>query len=270
MRAARSKSILYIGIPSAFENSLFQLGRVLVVSMISLFGTVHISANAVANNLDAIGCIVGNAMGLAMITVIGRCIGAQDFEQTKYYTKKLLLWDYIAQGAVNVVVLLSLNQILSMYTLTPETRALAWTLVMIHNGMSIFLWPASFVLPNALRAANDVRFTMVVATASMLVWRMGLSWVLCVQMGMGAVGVWYAMVVDWICRIICFVARFVSGAWKKERGEAGGVEKPCREAGAWRARPAAFPISAHLPVSAGPHMCGPYGVADKILAANYT
>lgn len=82
------KSILYIGIPSAFENSLFQLGRVLVVSMISLFGTVHISANAVANNLDAIGCIVGNAMGLAMITVIGRCIGAQDFEQTKYYTEK--------------------------------------------------------------------------------------------------------------------------------------------------------------------------------------
>ena len=139
----------------------------------------------------------------------------QDFEQTNYYTKKLLLWDYIAQGAVNVVVLLSLNQILSMYTLTPETRALAWTLVMIHNGMSIFLWPASFVLPNALRAANDVRFTMVVATASMLVWRMGLSWVLCVQMGMGAVGVWYAMVVDWICRIICFVARFVSGGWKK-------------------------------------------------------
>ena len=190
----RASFWLYIGIPSAFENSLFQLGRVLVVSMISLFGTVHISANAVANNLDAIGCIVGNAMGLAMITVIGRCIGAQDFEQTNYYTKKLLLWDYIAQGAVNVVVLLSLNQILSMYTLTPETRALAWTLVMIHNG---------------------VRFTMVVATASMLVWRMGLSWVLCVQMGMGAVGVWYAMVVDWICRIICFVARFVSGGWKK-------------------------------------------------------
>ena len=209
------RSILHIGIPSAFENSLFQLGRVLVVSMISLFGTVHISANAVANNLDAIGCIVGNAMGLAMITVIGRCVGAQDFDQTRYYTKKLLAWDYLAQGAVNVAVLLLLPQILSMYTLTPETRQLAWTLVMIHNGCAIFLWPASFVLPNALRAANDVRFTMVVATASMLVWRMGLSWILCVNMGMGAVGVWIAMIVDWVCRILCFVARFVSGAWQK-------------------------------------------------------
>ena len=188
------RSILHIGIPSAFENSLFQLGRVLVVSMISLFGTVHI---------------------LAMITVIGRCVGAQDFDQTRYYTKKLLAWDYLAQGAVNVAVLLLLPQILSMYTLTPETRQLAWTLVMIHNGCAIFLWPASFVLPNALRAANDVRFTMVVATASMLVWRMGLSWILCVNMGMGAVGVWIAMIVDWVCRILCFVARFASGAWQK-------------------------------------------------------
>ena len=209
------RSILYIGIPSAFENSLFQLGRVLVVSMISLFGTVHISANAVANNLDAVGCIVGNAMGLAMITVVGRCVGAQDFEQTKHYTKKLLLWDYIAQGTVNLLVLLFLNRILGMYTLSPETRALSWTLVMIHDGVAILLWPASFVLPNALRAANDVRFTMVVATASMLVWRMGLSWILCVNMGMGAVGVWIAMIVDWVCRILCFVARFVSGAWQK-------------------------------------------------------
>ena len=34
-------------------------------------------------------------------------------------------------------------------------------------------------------------------------------------MGLGAVGVWCAMVVDWICRIICFVPRFVTGTWKK-------------------------------------------------------
>ena len=215
LQGSTVKSILYIGIPSAFENSLFQLGRVLVVSMISLYGTVHISANAVANNLDAIGCIVGNAMGLAMITVVGRCVGAQDFEQTKYYTKKLLLWDYIAQGTANVLVLTFLNRILSMYTLSPETRALSWTLVMIHDGMAILLWPAGFVLPNALRAANDVKFTMITSIVSMVVWRMGLSWILCVNMGMGAVGVWCAMVVDWICRVTCFVARFVSGAWKK-------------------------------------------------------
>lgn len=211
-----TKNILYIGIPSALENSLFQLGRVLVVSMISLFGTVHISANAVANNLDGMGCIVGQAIGLAMITVVGRCVGAQQLDQASYFTKKLLLWDYIVQGATNALILIFLNPLLSVYTLSDETRHLAWLLVMIHAGSAIFLWPAGFVLPNALRAANDVRFTMLTSILSMGIWRLAFSYILCVQMGMGAVGVWIAMVVDWVCRVTCFVVRFVSGAWKKK------------------------------------------------------
>ena len=216
LQRSTAENILRIGVPSAFENSLFQLGRVLVVSMISLFGTVHISANAVANNLDGAGCIIGNAMCLAMITVVGRCVGAQDFEQCVHYTKKLILWDYVAQGLSNAAILLALNPILNLYTLSAETRALSATLVLIHCGMGILLWPIGFVLPNALRAANDVRFTMLVSIISMLVWRMGFSWVLCVQLGWGALGVWWAMVVDWVCRSICFIARFVSGAWKKQ------------------------------------------------------
>ena len=74
----------------------------------------------------------------------------------------------------------------------------------------------AFVLPNALRAANDVKFTMVASVVSMLVWRLAFSWILCVNMGWGAVGVWWAMVIDWVCRSICFVGRFVSGVWKKK------------------------------------------------------
>ena len=82
--AKMTKRILGIGIPSAFENSLFEAGRILVVSMISTFGTVQIAANAVANNLDGMGVIPGKALSLAMITVVGRCIGARDDEQAVY------------------------------------------------------------------------------------------------------------------------------------------------------------------------------------------
>ena len=117
-------------------------------------------------------------------------------------------------GTVNLLVLLFLNRILGMYTLSPETRALSWTLVMIHNGVAILLWPAGFVLPNALRAANDVKFTMIVSILSMAVWRLGFSYLLCVRMGWGAVGVWIAMIIDWVCRVTCFVLRFRSGVWK--------------------------------------------------------
>ena len=167
-----AKRILGIGIPSAFENSLFEAGRILVVSMISTFGTVQIAANAVANNLDGMGTIPGKALGLAMITVVGRCIGAGDSEQAVYLP------------------------------------------VQIHAGFAILLWPASFVLPNALRAANDVKFTMVTSILSMAIWRLGFSYLIGVRMGLGAIGVWIAMVVDWVCRVVCFVLRFRSGVWK--------------------------------------------------------
>ena len=209
-----AKRILGIGIPSAFENSLFEAGRILVVSMISTFGTVQIAANAVANNLDGMGTIPGKALGLAMITVVGRCIGAGDSEQAVYYTKKLLVWAYIAMGVFNGAILLFLPQIVSIYALSGATMQLAILLVQIHAGFAILLWPASFVLPNALRAANDVKFTMIVAILSMAVWRLGFSYLLCVRMGGGAVGVWIAMVIDWLCRVTCFVTRFRSGVWK--------------------------------------------------------
>lgn len=211
-----ARRILGIGIPSAFENSLFQAGRVLVVSMISTFGTVQIAANAVANNLDGLGTLPGQAVSLAMITVVGRCIGAADSEQAVYYTKKLTLWAYMVMALFNGLILIFLPQLVGIYALSGETMELAILLVRIHAGCAILLWPAAFVLPNALRAANDVKFTMVAAVLSMGIWRLGFSYLIGVRMGMGAVGVWIAMVVDWICRVTCFVLRFRSGAWKNK------------------------------------------------------
>ncbi len=211
------KNILGIGIPSACENSFFQLGRVLVVSMISLHGTVHTSANAVANNLDSLGCIIGHAMSLAMITVVGQCVGARDEKQAVYYTKKLMLIDYVLQGASNLLICAFLPQLIGLYSnLSPETEALAATLVQIHTLCGILLWPASFVLPSALRAGNDAKFTMWVSVGSMVTFRLSLSWLLCVNLGWGAVGVWIAMVADWVCRTVFFLVRYIRGSWKKK------------------------------------------------------
>ncbi len=209
------RKILFIGIPSGIENGIFQLGRVLVVSIIAGFGTVQIAANGVANSLDAMGCIVGGAMGLAMITVIGRCVGAGDLQQIKYYTRKLLTFTYLATAVVNVVILSTLHWTLQIYHLEPETTELAYQLVMIHNGMAIFLWPAAFVLPNMLRACNDVKFTMVISIFSMFTFRIGLSYIIGVNMGYGALGVWYAMVLDWIFRSLCFVLRYLLGGYRR-------------------------------------------------------
>ena len=142
-----AKRILGIGVPSAFENSLFEAGRIVVVSMISTFGTVQIAANAVANNLDGVGCIPGKAIGLAMITVVGRCVGAGDNEQAVYYTKKLLGWAYLVMGVLNGLILIFVRPLVGIYELSGETMELSIILACIHAGFAMLLWPLSFVLP---------------------------------------------------------------------------------------------------------------------------
>lgn len=208
------RRILRIGIPNGLENSLFSLGRVLVVSIIASFGTVQIAANAVANNFDGIGCIPAQAINLAVITVIGRCVGAQDEEQIRYYTKKLLFYAYLFEIALNVVLLSTLSFTLKIYNLSPETMRLAAILIFIHDGFAMLMWPLSFTLPNVLRAANDVRFTMVVSIFSMWTFRILFSYIIGVHMGLGAIGVWIAMLLDWAFRIVCFCWRYLSGRWR--------------------------------------------------------
>lgn len=201
------KRILAIGVPNSLENSFFQLGRVLLVSLISGFGTVQIAANAVANNLAAFCTLPGQAMGLALVTVIGQCVGAGDFVQVRYYFKRLMKLTYLIMWAVNLLLFIALPWILGAYSMTGETRSLALVLICIHNICGIFLWPLSFTMPNALRAANDVRFTMVVSIFSMCMFRLVFSYIIGVILGFGVTGVWVAMVIDWVFRVACFSLR---------------------------------------------------------------
>ena len=207
------KRILRIGIPGSLENSVFQLGRILVISMIAGFGTVQVAANAVANNLDAFGCIPGQALGLATITVVGQSIGAGNFVEARKYEQKLMKVAFASMAILNIIIIATLPLSLKLYSVSDEALKLASILIILHDGFAILLWPPSFVLPNALRAAQDVKFTMVVSIFSMIFFRIFFTWIIGVRLGFGIVGVWIAMIFDWIFRGSCFTYRIRSGKW---------------------------------------------------------
>lgn len=213
-RPREIKKILSVGIPSGFENGLFQLGKLLLLRMIATFGTASTAANAVGNTLGSFQCLPGNAIGLAMIAVVGQCCGAHAYDQAKFYTRKLMQITYLCMGTLNILMLLC-NPIITLpFNLSPEATVLARQIVAIHGAGCVLLWPMSFTMPNALRAAGDAKFTMSVAVFSMAAFRIAFGILLAQTFHMGVIGVWIAMQIDWIFRIICFLLRWRSGKWQ--------------------------------------------------------
>ena len=209
------KKILYIGIPNGLENSMFQLGKIAVLSLVSGLGTASLAANAVGNNIANFAILPGMSFGFALLTVCAQCVGAGDFEQVKYYTKHMMRVEYLCLIASNLIVILALPFILSVYNLSDEAARYANDIILYHAACVVTIWPLSFTLPNTLRAAADVKVTMVLSIISMWVFRFGFSYLLAIEFHMGIFGVWVAMTIDWLVRGIFFVCRYKSGRWQK-------------------------------------------------------
>ena len=209
------KNILKIGVPNGVENSMFQLGKLILLSMIATFGTSAIAANAVGNAIAMVGCLSGMAMNLGVVPVISRCVGAGDYQQARYYTHKLMKWTYAALFVGSIVVWLCLPLLLKIYGLSDETAEMAFEILTVNCFSAIMIWPLSFTLPNILRAAGDVTFTMIVCVVSMWIFRIFCAYALSVWLGMGLMGTWVAMIIDWAVRTVFFIGRYKSGKWKK-------------------------------------------------------
>lgn len=206
-------SILKIGIPTGLENGMFQFGKIIVQSLIATFGTYAITANAVANNFASMQVIPGSAIGLALVTVVGQCVGAKEYDQAKVYIRKLLQLAYVSMIILGCAILFGAPTLLKLYNLSPLTEQTAFKLLSIHGIMGMIFWPLAFTFPNALRAAGDAKFTMIISIISMWTFRVMASYFFAGYLGYGVVAVWVSMTIDWVFRAICFVIRYKSGKW---------------------------------------------------------
>ncbi len=211
------KRILGIGIPSGIENGLFQFGKVLVTGLVSSFGTASIAAYAVSNNISNFINVPSGALGLAMITVVGRCIGANDVKQARKYTLKLMGVAYAGMFITASISFFLANTILGWYGLTDETNQMAFVMIRMFAVFAALFHISSFCMPNALRAAGDVKFTMTVSIICMWAVRVTLSYILGLWAGMGVVGVWLAMCLEWTVRSVIFLLRFRGEKWYQHK-----------------------------------------------------
>ena len=211
------RKVLQVGIPYGIENGLFQLGRVLVLSIVATFGTMAIAANSVGYAIGIFSVLPGFAINLGLTAVISNCVGANDYEQARYYNKKMLIIVVVTHIIINAIIFAGLPFILGIYNLSAQTAAMTTEMVIWHGIFAIIIWPLSFTLPATFRGAGDSKSVMCISLFVMFTCRIALSYVIADWMGIGVFGTWIAMFVDWYVRAGIYVYRYFSNKWTQYR-----------------------------------------------------
>ena len=216
-RKEMSGRILHIAVPNAAEQVLFQLAKVVLGSLIATFGTSQIAANGIGQTLWSLAACMGTSMNPVFITVIGRCMGAGDRDAADWYMRKLTRLSLLLASAWCAMVTLLVPLILPLYAITEQTRHYIWVIVIIHNIFAGLVQPFAMPLSSGLRAAGDVQFSLWSSLLCTVVVRTALSFVLGLWLGMGIVGIAWAMVLDWCLKAVLDVIRYKGGKWKEKK-----------------------------------------------------
>lgn len=207
------KRVLFIGIPSGIENSMFQFGKLAIQSTVSTLGTVAIAAQAMTSILEALNGIAAMGVGIGLMTVVGQCIGAKRKDEAIYYIKRLSWLSEIVILISCAVVYLLAKPVTILGGMEAESARLCLQMVAFITITKPISWVLSFIPAYGMRAAGDVKFSMITSCASMWLCRVSLCIFLCRFCGFGPIAVWIGMFADWSVRAVVFMLRFHSRKW---------------------------------------------------------
>lgn len=205
--------ILKIGIPTGIENGMFQFGKLVIQSTVSTMGTTAIAAQAMVAMLESFACQASIGVGLGMISVVGKCVGAKEYEQARHYTISLTKLAWTVYIIFCAIIMLFIQQITSLAGMETESAKLAIWLTRIVFTYKMIFWTPSFLPGYGLRAAGDVKFSMITSTLSMWICQVVVTIFLVHTFHMGPLAVWIGMGADWTIRSFIFLARFKSNKW---------------------------------------------------------
>ena len=208
--------VLAIGIPAGVENGMFQFGKLAIQSTVSTLGTQAIAAQAMTVIFENVNGIAAIAVGIGLMTVAGQAFGAGRKEEAKYYIIKLTGYAEIVLIISCAVTFLISRPIMHLAGMEAESMELCYQMLIAITIAKPILWALSFIPPYGLRAAGDVKFSMITATCTMWFCRVALAVYLIRFQGFGPIAVWIGMFADWGIRSIIFSIRFLSGKWMEK------------------------------------------------------
>lgn len=205
--------ILAIGIPSGIENGMFQFGKLAIQSTVSTLGTAAIAAQAMTNILESLNGVAAAGVGIGLMTVVGECMGAGRKDEAAYYIKKLTKIAEVVIIISCVLVFILTKPVTLLGGMEPDSAAMCFRMVLAITIVKPIVWAVAFIPAYGMRAAGDVKFSMILSALSMWICRVSLCIFLCRFFGFGPMAVWIGMFTDWTVRGLFFFWRFHSGKW---------------------------------------------------------
>ena len=227
------KTILNLGMPTSFESALFHVGRLVTQVFIVSISTAAIATNTIAGSIANFVNVPGMALATGVMILIGQRIGRGEVEDVKKTALFASAMATVMFAALCFIMFFVREPIFALYNPSDEAMEYLPTVFTTFLITTPIFWAVSFILPAALRATGDVVYPMVVSICTMFVVRVALSYVLAIVLGMGIMGVWLAMYLDWVARGAFFLPRMLGNKWKGK-----GISAPKPEDGEENAKPA--------------------------------
>ncbi len=210
---------LRMSIPNALESAMFQLGLLFVQRFVVSYGVIHSAANGIGKQLQPFNYLVASCWGTVCLVVVGQYVGAGQREMAVSYAKHIMKLSYLCHLVITLPCILGCRLLVSAFGGSEETLELTRQLFLLYSYAALPLYTPAWVLPNVLRAGGDVNYTMALSIVTMFALRVGVAYIFGTILGLGVIGVWIAMVIDWAARAVIFVLRYRSGKWFRNQTE---------------------------------------------------
>ena len=209
-----SLRVLKVSVPNGIEQGMFQLGALILAGLVSSLGEDAINADQLARNISPVLHGLSAGFNVLVMTVVGQCIGAGDIPEAIRYKKHIVKMNHVFVFISACIFTPLFKPLIRVFGVSTQTESWAFQILLIYTLFTVFFYPRSYATAFALRGAGDTKFVMIASASSMFLFRIGVAYIAVYAFDAGVLGIWIAMVLDWVVRTIIFETRFKHGKWK--------------------------------------------------------
>lgn len=206
-------NVLGIGLPSMLEQLCLRIGIIIYSRIVASLGDIAYATHMVCMNIQSLTFMSGMAFQNSATTLMGQSLGRRRLDMADNYTRMTRNISFWISCIIGVVLALFGGQIVNIYNSTPEIVEMGGKLLAIVAITQPFQ-SSQFVTTGALRGAGDTKYPAVVIFICTLIVRSVLGYIFVVQLNMGLIGAWFAIVVDQLLKTAMIFARYNTGKWR--------------------------------------------------------